>query len=166
VSIAHFKKSVVIAIVALLVGIFLLMMKPSHRPAEIERDPVNLLRKTSVPVIDARPIIGCTRSGMLDVATTATTLSTTGTVSEVDADATADVLALCANGGASVEVTDAKGLLQLRKPLRNGDLVYVFGALPLSVVLGRADVVDVGFRGQWFDALPLAEDNVARFEVK
>ena len=50
-----------------------------------------------------------------------------------------------------VEVTDAQGVLQLRKTLEAGEAVQLAGALPLSVVLGRADVVDVMVRGERLD---------------
>jgi cytoskeleton protein RodZ len=45
-------------------------------------------------------------------------------------------------------------------------LLGASGNLPLSVVLGRADAVQVQVRGQAFDVKALAKDNVARFEVK
>lgn len=76
------------------------------------------------------------------------------------------VLTLHAHGSSWVEVTDAKGALQLRKTLTKDEIVPVTGALPLVVVLGRADLVSVAVRGQPFDALAVSKDNVARFEVK
>lgn len=65
-----------------------------------------------------------------------------------------------------VEVTDATGTVQLRRTLNAGESVAVSGIPPLSVVVGRADAVDVQVRGQAFELLPLAKDNVARFQVK
>lgn len=76
------------------------------------------------------------------------------------------VLGLRARGPAWVEVTDSAGAVQLRKTLAAGDAVAVSGSLPLSVVVGRADVIEVQVRGQALDLLPLARDNVARFQVK
>jgi cytoskeleton protein RodZ len=69
-------------------------------------------------------------------------------------------------GPSWVEVTDAKGVVQLRKTLALGESVNVSGDLPLSVVVGRADVTDVEVRGKPFGLLEVAKDNVARFEVK
>jgi cytoskeleton protein RodZ len=69
-------------------------------------------------------------------------------------------------GSSWVEVTDAKGTLQLRKILETGDSVEVAGVLPLSVVVGRADVIDIQFRGKPFDLQAVTKSNVARFEVK
>jgi cytoskeleton protein RodZ len=57
-------------------------------------------------------------------------------------------------------------VLQLRKTLEAGESVQLAGALPLSVVLGRADVVDVMVRGERLDVTAMTRDNVARFEVK
>ncbi len=71
-----------------------------------------------------------------------------------------------ARGPSWVEVTDGNGVLQLRKILNPGDAVPVSGALPLSVVVGRADAIDVQVRGQPFALLPLSRDNVARFQIK
>ena len=65
-----------------------------------------------------------------------------------------------------VEVTDAAGTVQLRRTLNAGESVAVSGALPLSVVVGRADAIDVRVRGQALELLPLTKDNVARFQVK
>jgi cytoskeleton protein RodZ len=65
-----------------------------------------------------------------------------------------------------VEVTDAAGVQQLRRILNAGEVVPVVGALPLAVVVGRADAVDVLVRGQTFDLAGLARDNVARFQIK
>lgn len=65
-----------------------------------------------------------------------------------------------------VEVTDAKGKSKLRRLLNAGELVQVDAAAPVSVVVGRADAVEVLVRGQPLDIAARARDNVARFEVK
>ncbi|OYQ41283.1 hypothetical protein CHU94_09350 [Rhodoferax sp. TH121] len=69
-------------------------------------------------------------------------------------------------GASWVEVTDAKGQVLMRRNLIQGDDVGVSGALPLSVVVGRADVTDVEVKGKPFNLAAIAKDNVARFEVK
>jgi cytoskeleton protein RodZ len=63
-------------------------------------------------------------------------------------------------------VTDAKGVTLLSRKLLAGDVVEASGALPLSAVVGRADVTEVQVRGQPFDLAPVSRGNVARFEVK
>ena len=65
-----------------------------------------------------------------------------------------------------VEVTDAHGTVLLRRMLAAGEVAGASGALPLSAVVGRADVTRVQVRGQPLDLTPIARDNVARFEVK
>ena len=69
-------------------------------------------------------------------------------------------------GASWVEVLDANGVVQLRKMLHEGETTGVSGAMPLSVVIGRADVTEVQVLGKPFDLTPMTKDNVARFEVK
>lgn len=90
------------------------------------------------------------------------------TVPEASAPAVsaAGILVLQSRQQSWVEVTDAGGVLQLRKTLAAGEAVQLSGALPLSVVLGRADVVDVMVRGERLDVTAMTQNNVARFEVK
>lgn len=71
-----------------------------------------------------------------------------------------------ATGESWVKVTDAKGVTVLGRTLQAGESVGVSGALPLRVVIGRADAVQVQVRGQMLDMKALSPDNVARFEVK
>ena len=65
-----------------------------------------------------------------------------------------------------VQVIDAKGVVALRKTLAAGETTGISGALPLSVIIGRADATVVQVRGKAMDLAPLSKDNVARFEVK
>lgn len=71
-----------------------------------------------------------------------------------------------ARGPSWVEVADASGVVQLRKTMAAGETASVTGAVPLSVVVGRADVTDVVVRGGAFDLVPVTRDNVARFQIK
>ena len=64
-----------------------------------------------------------------------------------------------------VEVIDAKGTVQLRKSLAVGEVAGASGALPLMVVVGKADTVDVSVAGKPFNLIAVAKDNIARFEV-
>ena len=65
-----------------------------------------------------------------------------------------------------VEVTDAKGVVAVRKLLAAGEAAGASGALPLQVTIGRVDSTEVQVRGKPFDLRPVSRDNVARFEVK
>ena len=71
-----------------------------------------------------------------------------------------------ARGQSWVEVTDAKGTVVLRRTLAAGEVVGATGVLPMAAVVGKADSTQVEVRGKPLDLLPLARDNVARFEVK
>jgi len=75
-------------------------------------------------------------------------------------------LRMQARGQSWVEVTDAQGKMQLRKLTSEGEVIELSGPLPLSVVLGRADLVAVYVRGDAVDLSAVSTNNVARFEVK
>lgn len=78
----------------------------------------------------------------------------------------ASMLTLTARGSSWVEVTDAKGQVLVRRNLAAGESVGPVGQLPLSVVVGRADMTEVLVRGRPLNLAGLTRDNVARFEVK
>jgi cytoskeleton protein RodZ len=92
---------------------------------------------------------------------------TTATPMDVDGrNAGPIVVGFKVRGPSWVEVTDSKGTVQLRKTMAAGEYVSASGSLPLTVVVGRADVTDVEVRGKAFSLAGLSKDNVARFEVK
>ncbi len=76
------------------------------------------------------------------------------------------VIVFSARAESWVQVTDAKGKAVLRKILAPAQVVPVSGALPLSVVVGRADAVSVQVKGKPFDLASSTKNNIARFEVK
>jgi cytoskeleton protein RodZ len=63
-------------------------------------------------------------------------------------------------------VTDAQGGIQIRRTISEGEVVGVSGPLPLTVVIGRADITEVEVRGKPFALPAFTRENVARFEVK
>jgi cytoskeleton protein RodZ len=65
-----------------------------------------------------------------------------------------------------VEVTDAKGVVAVRKVLAAGEAAGASGDLPLRVTIGKVDSTEVQVRGKPFDLRLVSRDNVARFEVK
>jgi cytoskeleton protein RodZ len=89
-----------------------------------------------------------------------------GSATAVNAIVAPGLVVFKAKGATWVEVIDAKGIVQLRKTLSAGDVASAAGALPLSVVIGRADVLEVDVRGKAFSLASIVKDNVARFEVK
>jgi cytoskeleton protein RodZ len=79
---------------------------------------------------------------------------------------TSGIVTFRAEGPSWVEVTDARGAVALRKILSPGEAAGASGALPLSVIVGKADATQVQVRGKTLNLAPLSRDNVARFEVK
>jgi cytoskeleton protein RodZ len=65
-----------------------------------------------------------------------------------------------------VEVVDAAGLVHLRKTMPGGQSVRINGTLPLTVVIGRANAIDIVVRGKPFDLAPVTKGNIARFQIK
>ncbi len=103
------------------------------------------------------------QTGASDVATAATLPDV------LEKSATADhpsVLMLQMSGTSWVQVTDSKGVVQLRKTAMTGEVLNVSGDLPLSVILGRADSVTAMVRGKPLDLTVISKDNVAKFEVQ
>lgn len=92
--------------------------------------------------------------------------ATGGGVGAAPASTDSGIVVFKARGESWVEVTDARGEVALRRTLARGETVGASGALPLNVVIGRANVTDVLVRGKTFDSSSVAKDNVARFEVK
>ena len=65
-----------------------------------------------------------------------------------------------------VQVVDSNGVVQLSKTLAEREVATASGTVPLSIVIGRADVVEVDVRGKAFSLTTVTKENVARFEVK
>lgn len=106
----------------------------------------------SAPAVVGAPSVPASVQSVPGVATTGAPLESIATFS--------------AKGESWVKVTDAKGVVVLQRTLQAGESESVSGTLPLRVVIGRADAVQVQVRGQMFDTKALAPDNIARFEVK
>lgn len=88
-------------------------------------------------------------------------------VAEAPAAVGNDLIVFVAREESWITVTEAGGKQLIRRTVKAGETVGLTGALPLSVVIGRASAVDVRVRGKAFDLTPLARSGgVARFEVK
>ncbi|MDB5873873.1 MAG: helix-turn-helix protein [Ramlibacter sp.] len=92
--------------------------------------------------------------------------STTAPVAVAAAAPASGIVVFRTKGPSWVEVTDAKGVVAMRKLLEAGEAAGASGALPLQVTIGRVDHTEVQVRGKAFDLRPVSRDNVARFEVK
>ena len=190
---APLTKPVGIAVLVFLVGMLVIALLPTK--TSIEKGLVSLnddklgatptagvVAETSLPPVLSTPTQGSsvplTASNSLSVdaqnLVTSPLQPTIGSALEpvaplhgaANAVTGGDVLTLRALGSAWVEVVDAQGVSQLRKTMIKDETAVVSGVLPLSVVLGRADMVSVSVRGKSFDAVSAAANNIARFEVK
>lgn len=71
-----------------------------------------------------------------------------------------------ASGESWLEVRNAQKAIVWSGLLKAGESIRIQSPLPVSVVVGRAQVVTVTLRGQPFDLKPHTQVTVARFEVK
>lgn len=69
-------------------------------------------------------------------------------------------------GSSWIEVTDAAGIVLFQRRLESGESASVSGALPLSVIVGRADLTDVQWKDKPFTLTGVTQDNVAKFKVQ
>ena len=76
------------------------------------------------------------------------------------------MLGLSASGESWVTVHDARGKQLINRALKAGETVALDGDAPLSVTIGRKDVVQATVRGEPFDLKRLGSSTVARFQVK
>ena len=110
----------------------------------------------SVPGGAAAPGPGAATSGAAPVAA--------GSAPAAVADDTPLVFVF--RGTSWVEVKDARGNVLLSTMGYPGATHAVGGILPLDVILGNAEAVEVSVRGEAFDTTPYAKQNVAKFQVK
>lgn len=103
---------------------------------------------------------------LVQAASPAEAAVTATTQAAPSATASNGIIVFTAKGESWVEVTDAKGVVVLRRTLAAGEVAGASGVLPLAAVVGRVDATLVQVRGRPFDLATVAKDNVARFEVK
>jgi cytoskeleton protein RodZ len=100
------------------------------------------------------------------VSTTAPASAEIPLAAPIDASLIADnLVTFKATGETWIEVRSAAGSTLFKKLLNAGESAGVSGVLPLTVIVGRADVTQVQVRGKPIDLIPIAKSNVARFEV-
>jgi cytoskeleton protein RodZ len=78
----------------------------------------------------------------------------------------AAVLAFTASNDSWIEIRDGKNQVLWTRLIRAGESEQVQYPLPMNVVVGRAHVVSVTYKGKPFDLVPYTKATVARFEVK
>jgi cytoskeleton protein RodZ len=165
-------KPLVWLVVALLLGALGLFLLPLVQHSELLADAgmpgdavtqplpaaMPMATETEAPISIAPAVVPVASAP--DVAASALAVAVTGS------GATTGVVVFKARGASWVEVIDANSVVQLRRTMADGAIAGASGVLPLAVVVGRADAMEVQVRGQAFDLKPIAKDNVARFEVK
>jgi len=86
--------------------------------------------------------------------------------SSSSAESQVPLVVVKAKGLTWIAVSDANGVTLLRKTLSAGQSASASGALPLWVVVGKADNAEVSVRGEAVTLQPSVPDNVARFKVQ
>jgi cytoskeleton protein RodZ len=142
---------------------------PAASPAQ-DKPPVESAA-VAAPAAEAAPAAPAMASGTtampaLPAAVPLAVVSASPAASAPGATSAAGIIVFTARGESWVEVTDAKGVVVLRRTLAAGEAAGASGALPLAAVVGRVDATQVQVRGRPFDLGPVSKDNVARFEVK
>lgn len=141
-------------------------------PAPVPAEPPPPVEPSAAPaptdVATPAPQDGGTTMAGSSVAAAAPSASASAAAAPVATPAAAkpSELVLRAKGESWVQVRDGTGAIVLQRNLAAGETVALSGSLPLSVVIGRADVTEVQVRGKPLDLSTVARENVARFEVK
>ncbi|NBT54038.1 MAG: helix-turn-helix domain-containing protein [Betaproteobacteria bacterium] len=163
----HLSRPYWLAIALLMLGLAALIFWPLKRYPGASTVSASVVAEPAVPVPAttelALPPTALVPSPALEAA------QVVGAVANPIVDgsgSTTGILSLMASGASWVEVTDATGVVQLRKTMSQGEVQGVSGALPMAVVLGRAGVMSVRIRDVPLDLGAVTKDNVARFEVK
>ncbi len=174
---AQVSRPAVLAGVVLLLGALVLIFLPSLRKEAVHEGASSSLpiasepglQSSSKPLPDTK-VEDTAALAAFPVASAGQTATGThesiAPAKETAASSGSSLAQFRATGDSWVKVTDAKGAVVLNRTLRAGEAVEVSGSLPLSAVIGRADMMQVQVRGQAFDLAAVSKNNVARFEVK
>lgn len=161
-------RPVFLAVAGLLLGALVLVLLPSRQPdgdrAAATEPPTPNQPSTAAAPPAAEPVSVSTVS-TVPAAVPATPVPAASAAVPVAAVASGMVV-FTARQPSWVEVTDAEGVVAVRRLLAAGESAGASGALPLQVTVGRVDATEVRVRGKPFDLRPVSRDNVARFEVK
>ena len=186
-----FSKPLLIAVGLLLLGAVLLWLLPTlpiqlnapPAPPPVAEVPARDTPMVSTPTLEPAasgeirsaelpPGASTAEQGVAPAAATASAASAASAARSaasgaVSANAAAQLLQFVASGETWVTVRDNAGKQLINRALAGGETVAVNeGELPLSVTVGRKDVVKISVRGEPFDLAALGKSNVARFQVK
>lgn len=171
-------KPVLMISAALLLGAFVVLLLPTLRdsagvPAAVDGEvtmvlptPLSLPAPATAPEAAASDGVPAVAPADPASAAAASAAPVAAAVVPAAAAELAAIAVFSARESAWVQVLGADGVVHLRKTLDAGEAVRINGALPLSVVVGRANAIDVLVHGKPFELTPVAKDNVARFQIK
>lgn len=182
-TLRHLSRPLVLSVIALLLGAVALILVPSVAPLSFKLSSVTpdvaVTPASRVPAMPTGPAevagevqapLPSAATSAPEVAVPAATASLAGPQSTLTSDVqtppSGESVVFKTIGPSWVEVSDARGVTVLRKLMQAGESASVSGAMPLSVLVGKADVTRVEVRGKLFDLTSISRDNVARFEVK
>jgi len=135
---------------------------PAVAPAAAATEPETASPLVAVPAVSASAVASST--SMVQTVTSTNPVPVSPSVAA--AGVAGSLLSITATGDSWVEVVNGAGSVVMKRMLKNGDVIDFSTAPPYTVVLGRADAVQVTVRGKPFDTAPYARNSVARFEVK
>lgn len=128
---------------------------PAMQPGEAQQPPAQVTQMPAAATVPA--VAGSAPAAVAPIAVASAVAPATSA---------AGIIVFRTKEPSWVEVTDAKGVVAVRRLLAGGEAVGASGALPLQVTIGRVDATEVQVRGKPFDLKPVSKDNVARFEIK
>lgn len=182
---AYLSRPVVLGVLALMLGALVLVLLPVPKdaasdeasapgaPAAAPAAPasavagVQLLSEVvPAPAAPAPVVAGPVSAPVATPAPASPPVVSVATPASAVAASADGVLSFSASADSWIKVTDARGAVVLSRLLKPGESAGASGALPLSVVVGRADATRVQVRGRPMDLGPLTRENIARFEVK
>ncbi len=174
----HLSRPIVLGVLALLVGALVIVFLPATEVTEVAQalkfDAAAVISPdlSSAPAPALTPDLSAVPKSVPEATPAAATAALPEpkpvllTTPEPRTAPTDDVIVFEARGASWVQVVDANDVVISRTTLQEGETLRASGALPISVVVGRADQVVVRVRGKPFDLSAVAKSNVARFEVK
>lgn len=178
----HATRPISIVVILLLLGVLALLFIPfgSESPvitaAGMQVD-IDASQTESAAVPEAPPSASLSAIATLEsnVEASSTPQAVASMLSESPSAATPEasdvvvptkILEFKALGESWVQVRDATKAVIFERTLAKGETASTAGALPLTVVIGRADATEVFIHGKNFPLAGVAKENVARFEVK
>lgn len=163
-----------LAVAGLLLAALVVVLLPERRQesstADVTQPPAPSLPSPVANAAPAEPAVSVPPPGPVATAVVSAPVTPVAAAAVAPtaarAEAATGTVVFKAKAPSWVEVTDAKGVVAVRKLLAAGEAAGASGALPLQVTIGRVDSTEVQVRGKPFDLRPVSRDNVARFEVK